>query len=121
MPSGSSECGRCPFTAANPSGSNAMESGVNIVVGTPGRVMDHLRRGTLNFDALKIVILDEADEMLRMGLIQRRGVDSGRGVHPAANSPLFGHYAAGRCCIADRYLRQPLRLRLSTSRWPCRR
>jgi ATP-dependent RNA helicase DeaD len=46
-----------------------LKSGVQIVVGTPGRIMDHLRRGTLKFDALKIVILDEADEMLRMGFI----------------------------------------------------
>ena len=39
----------------------------NIIVGTPGRVMDHLRRRTLKLDALKLVILDEADEMLSMG------------------------------------------------------
>lgn len=39
----------------------------NLVVGTPGRVMDHLRRGTLKLDALKMIVLDEADEMLSMG------------------------------------------------------
>ncbi|MEZ5559919.1 MAG: DEAD/DEAH box helicase [Pseudomonadales bacterium] len=43
--------------------------GVHVVVGTPGRVMDHLRRGTLNLEALRTVVLDEADEMLRMGFI----------------------------------------------------
>ncbi|MCK5895388.1 MAG: DEAD/DEAH box helicase, partial [Cocleimonas sp.] len=42
---------------------------VHVVVGTPGRVMDHLRRGTLKLDDLKTVVLDEADEMLRMGFI----------------------------------------------------
>ncbi len=42
---------------------------VHVVVGTPGRVMDHLRRGTLKLDNLKTVVLDEADEMLRMGFI----------------------------------------------------
>jgi ATP-dependent RNA helicase DeaD len=47
-----------------------LKSGVHIVVGTPGRIMDHLRRGTLNFDSLKMVVLDEADEMLRMGFIE---------------------------------------------------
>jgi ATP-dependent RNA helicase DeaD len=47
-----------------------LEAGVHVVVGTPGRVMDHLRRGTLNFDALATVVLDEADEMLRMGFIE---------------------------------------------------
>jgi ATP-dependent RNA helicase DeaD len=47
-----------------------LQSSVHIIVGTPGRVMDHLRRGTLSFEALKIVVLDEADEMLRMGFIE---------------------------------------------------
>ncbi|MGH2542495.1 MAG: DEAD/DEAH box helicase, partial [Ardenticatenaceae bacterium] len=47
-----------------------LRQGVHVVVGTPGRVMDHLRRGTLRFDTLQIVILDEADEMLRMGFIE---------------------------------------------------
>jgi len=49
---------------------NRLRGGVHIVVGTPGRVMDHLRRGTLEFLALKIVVLDEADEMLRMGFLE---------------------------------------------------
>ncbi len=47
----------------------ALHRGVHIVVGTPGRVMDHMRRGTLNLDGLKTLVLDEADEMLRMGFI----------------------------------------------------
>ncbi len=47
----------------------ALREGVHVIVGTPGRVMDHLRRGTLSLDALKTVVLDEADEMLRMGFI----------------------------------------------------
>lgn len=42
----------------------------NIVVGTPGRLMDHLRRKTLKMDDLKMVVLDEADEMLSMGFIE---------------------------------------------------
>ena len=46
-----------------------MRSGVQVVVGTPGRVMDHMRRETLDLTDLKIVVLDEADEMLRMGFI----------------------------------------------------
>lgn len=43
--------------------------GAHVIVGTPGRVMDHMRRGTLKLDQLKTLILDEADEMLRMGFI----------------------------------------------------
>ena len=45
----------------------ALSRGAQIVVGTPGRVMDHMRRHTLKTDKIKIVVLDEADEMLNMG------------------------------------------------------
>lgn len=47
----------------------ALRQGVHVVVGTPGRVMDHMRRGTLKLDQLHSLVLDEADEMLRMGFI----------------------------------------------------
>ncbi|MBN2700703.1 MAG: DEAD/DEAH box helicase [Methylohalobius sp. ZOD2] len=47
----------------------ALKRGVHVVVGTPGRVMDHMRRGTLNLEGLKTLVLDEADEMLRMGFV----------------------------------------------------
>jgi ATP-dependent RNA helicase DeaD len=47
----------------------SLKRGVHVVVGTPGRVMDHLKRGTLDFSAVKHIVLDEADEMLRMGFI----------------------------------------------------
>ena len=46
-----------------------LQRGVHVVVGTPGRVMDHMRRGTLNLSGLTCLVLDEADEMLRMGFI----------------------------------------------------
>jgi len=46
-----------------------LKRGVHVVVGTPGRVMDHMRRGTLKLDTLDCLVLDEADEMLRMGFI----------------------------------------------------
>ena len=47
----------------------ALKRGVHVVVGTPGRVMDHMRKRTLKLDNLKTLVLDEADEMLRMGFI----------------------------------------------------
>ncbi len=47
----------------------ALKRGAHVVVGTPGRVMDHMRKGTLNLDDLQALVLDEADEMLRMGFI----------------------------------------------------
>ncbi len=46
-----------------------LRRGVPIVVGTPGRVMDHMRQGTLDLSGLRTLVLDEADEMLRMGFI----------------------------------------------------
>ena len=46
-----------------------LKRGTQIIVGTPGRVMDHIRRGSLVLDDLKTLVLDEADEMLRMGFI----------------------------------------------------
>ena len=47
-----------------------LKRGAHVVVGTPGRVMDHMRRKTLKLDALICIVLDEADEMLRMGFIE---------------------------------------------------
>jgi len=47
-----------------------LKKGVDIVVGTPGRILDHVRRKTLKLDALEFFILDEADEMLDMGFIE---------------------------------------------------
>ncbi len=46
-----------------------LQRGVDIVVGTPGRIMDHMRRGTLNVKNIRTLVLDEADEMLRMGFV----------------------------------------------------
>ncbi|MFK5984742.1 MAG: DEAD/DEAH box helicase [Pseudomonadota bacterium] len=48
----------------------SLNRGVHVVVGTPGRVMDHMRKGTLKLNNLTTLVLDEADEMLRMGFIE---------------------------------------------------
>jgi ATP-dependent RNA helicase DeaD len=48
---------------------NALRRGVHVVVGTPGRVIDHMNRGTLKLAALTLLVLDEADEMLHMGFV----------------------------------------------------
>jgi ATP-dependent RNA helicase DeaD len=48
---------------------NALRRGAHVVVGTPGRVIDHMNRGTLKLSGLKLLVLDEADEMLRMGFV----------------------------------------------------
>ncbi|MBF4457464.1 MULTISPECIES: DEAD/DEAH box helicase [unclassified Pseudoclavibacter] len=49
---------------------SALRRGVHIVVGTPGRIMDHLSKGTLDLSELKFLVLDEADEMLKMGFAE---------------------------------------------------
>jgi ATP-dependent RNA helicase DeaD len=75
------ECGRIgqyrglavvPVYGGAPMGKQieALKAGSQIVAGTPGRVLDHLRRGTLKLDALKVLVLDEADEMLSMGFLE---------------------------------------------------
>jgi len=48
----------------------ALRKGVTVVVGTPGRVIDHMKKGTLDLSSLDMLVLDEADEMLRMGFIE---------------------------------------------------
>src|SRR3982751_3299020 len=49
---------------------SALRRGVHVVVGTPGRIMDHLERGTLDLSELRFLVLDEADEMLKMGFAE---------------------------------------------------
>ncbi|HEV2953982.1 MAG TPA: DEAD/DEAH box helicase, partial [Candidatus Dormibacteraeota bacterium] len=48
----------------------SLRTGVQVVVGTPGRLLDHLDRGTLILDCVRMVVLDEADEMLKMGFVE---------------------------------------------------
>ena len=47
-----------------------LKEGTQVIIGTPGRVMDHMRRGTIKFDRVHTVVLDEADEMLNMGFLE---------------------------------------------------
>lgn len=48
----------------------ALKAGAHIVVGTPGRVLDHMRRGSIRLDAIKVAVLDEADEMMALGFTE---------------------------------------------------
>ena len=47
----------------------SLKNGVQVVIGTPGRLLDHIRRGTINLDSVRFLVLDEADEMLDMGFV----------------------------------------------------
>jgi ATP-dependent RNA helicase DeaD len=84
-----------------------LQSGVHIVVGTPGRIMDHLRRGTLSFISLRFVVLDEADEMLRMGFLEDVEwilSQAPEGIQKALFSATMPKEIRR---IADRYLKNP--------------
>lgn len=85
-----------------------LQSGVHVVVGTPGRIMDHLRRGTLSFASLKMVVLDEADEMLRMGFLEDVEwilSQAPEGIQKALFSATMPKEVRR---IADRYLKDPI-------------
>jgi len=89
-----------------------LQRGVHAVVGTPGRIQDHLRRGTLKLDRLSAVVLDEADEMLRMGFID--DVEQILSHTPATRQiALFSATMPTPIRrIADRYLKDPVEIRI---------
>lgn len=85
----------------------ALEAGAQIVIGTPGRVMDHMERGTLRLDALKLVILDEADRMLDMGF--RDDIEKILSAAPKERQSLFFSATMPRAIqdLIGRYTRDP--------------
>ncbi|HSH85065.1 MAG TPA: DEAD/DEAH box helicase [Guyparkeria sp.] len=92
-----------------------LDRGVHVVVGTPGRIQDHLRRGTLRFDQIRMVVLDEADEMLRMGFID--DVDAILAQVPAERQvALFSATMPTPIRrIAQRHLRDPQEIKIKTT------
>jgi len=86
---------------------NALKRGPQVIVGTPGRVIDHLERRTLNLDAIKCVVLDEADEMLDMGfadameaILSQTPADKQVALFSATMAPKIRH-------IAQTHLKNP--------------
>jgi ATP-dependent RNA helicase DeaD len=87
-----------------------LRRGVHVVVATPGRALDHLRRQTLDLGALQAVVLDEADEMLDMGFADEIEAILDL-APPARQTALFSATMAPRIAkIADRHLREPARV-----------
>jgi ATP-dependent RNA helicase DeaD len=86
---------------------NALRRGTQVIVGTPGRVMDHLERGTLDLGTIRYVVLDEADEMLKMGFVD--AIDEILGRVPAERQvALFSAtLPAPIRRIAQKHLREP--------------
>jgi ATP-dependent RNA helicase DeaD len=92
-----------------------LSRGAHVVIGTPGRVIDHLDRGTLKLDSLKCVVLDEADEMLRMGFID----DVERILSDAPDERQTALFSATMPepirRIAHQHLKQPAEIKIKTA------
>ncbi|MCK4503688.1 MAG: DEAD/DEAH box helicase [Desulfuromonadales bacterium] len=91
-----------------------LSRGVQAVVGTPGRIQDHLRRGTLKLDKISCVVIDEADEMLKMGFID--DVEQILGYAPEERqTALFSATMPKEVLgVARKHLRDPLEIRIKS-------
>ncbi|HEX6869293.1 MAG TPA: DEAD/DEAH box helicase, partial [Candidatus Limnocylindrales bacterium] len=93
-----------------------LRHGVDVVVATPGRAVDHLKRGSLTLDGVRVVVLDEADEMLDMGFAE--DLDTILSATPAARqTALFSATISPTITkIAKRHLRDPARISVKAER-----
>ena len=92
----------------------ALERGATIVVATPGRALDHVRRGTLKLDRLRMLILDEADEMLDMGFADDLDAILEATPPEGRQTALFSATMPGRILsIAERHLKDPARIAIA--------
>ncbi len=96
----------------------ALRRGADVVVGTPGRVLDHLRRQTLDLQALEVLVLDEADEMLDMGFAEE--LEAILTATPETRqTALFAATMAPRIAsIAERHLKRPVRVTIKGEKRP---
>lgn len=90
-----------------------LKRGAQVVVGTPGRVMDHMRRGTLGFDALRMVVLDEADEMLDMGFREDIELILDQVDHPVQTALFSATMPAPILKIAKIYQHDPVKIEIA--------
>lgn len=90
----------------------SLEKGAHVVVGTPGRVLDHLGRGTLVLEALRTFVLDEADRMLDMGFFDDISAVA-RSCPPARQTLLFSAtYPEGIAKLAGQFMREPVTVKV---------
>ncbi len=94
----------------------ALKNGAQIVVGTPGRVLDHMRRETLSLANVKLCVLDEADEMLALGFAEEvEGILSE--LPPVRQTALFSATMQDRVLhLSKKYLRNPQHVQIETKR-----
>jgi ATP-dependent RNA helicase DeaD len=92
----------------------ALAGGVQIVIGTPGRVIDHIERGTLKLDGLRLIVLDEADRMLDMGF--REDIERILSALPPERQMLFFSATMPRAIqdLIGRYSRDPAWIRIES-------
>jgi len=89
--------------------------GPQVIVGTPGRIMDHLKRGSLKLDALSTLVLDEADEMLRMGFIEDVEWILEHTPSTRQTALFSATMPAAIRAVAQRHLREPEEVRIRTA------
>jgi ATP-dependent RNA helicase DbpA len=91
----------------------SLEHGAHVAVGTPGRIMDHLERGTLSLDAVRTLVLDEADRMLDMGFFDDI-VSVARRCPTDRQTLLFSAtYPEGIAKLSQQFLRKPREIKLT--------
>ena len=96
----------------------ALSRGADVVVATPGRALDHLRRQTLSLDKLEVLVLDEADEMLDMGFAEDLETIL-KATPPGRQTALFAATMAPRIgAIAERHMRKPARIEIKGEKRP---
>ena len=90
-----------------------LQLGVQVVVGTPGRVMDHMNRGTLSFEHLRLAVLDEADEMLDMGF--REDIETILSATPESRQTALFSATMPRpiYALAQKYLKDPVNVSIT--------
>lgn len=93
-----------------------LKRGVHIIVGTPGRVMDHMERGSISFDEVKMIVLDEADEMLNMGF--REDIEKILGTMPAERQTVLFSATMPKPIqdIARKFQRDPSLVKVTTDK-----
>jgi ATP-dependent RNA helicase DbpA len=98
----------------------SLEHGAHIVVGTPGRLMDHLERGTLKLDALNTLVLDEADRMLDMGFFADIAAIVKQCPKPRQTLLFSATYPEGIAKLAAAFMREPKEVKLLEAHAPAK-
>lgn len=94
----------------------ALKRGAQVVVGTPGRMIDHIERGTLNLDNVKLVVLDEADEMISMGFREDMEFILQKTPQEGRNTWLFSATMSSSVRhVADEFLKSPKKVQVNRS------